>query len=84
VLVLQAAGALLTINPLVSASTRYFAIDSLRYRGHDLAVAFDRDGNEKPDPFSVNCFRNGKLIILPRQARDKRTQEKLHQNEHAV
>ena len=39
-----AAGALLTINPLVASTTRYFAIDSLRYRGNDLAVAFDRDG----------------------------------------
>jgi hypothetical protein len=39
-----AAGALVTINPLVASTTRYFAIDSLRYRGVDLAVAFDRDG----------------------------------------
>ena len=36
---------LLTIYPLaVPSLTRFFAIDSLRYRGRDLAVAFDREG----------------------------------------
>eukprot|EP01051_Picozoa_sp_SAG22_P013390 SAG22_NODE_1493_length_4303_cov_2.713606_2_plen_648_part_00 len=37
---------LVSINPLVDpAVTKYFALDSLRYKGHDLAIAFDRDGS---------------------------------------
>ena len=40
-----AIGGLLTINPLVDLKqTKYFAVDSLRYKGHNVAVAFDRDG----------------------------------------
>ena len=35
----------LTINPLLSIHTQYFAVDNLRYRGHDLAIAFDRAGS---------------------------------------
>mmetsp|Transcript_66081 Transcript_66081/g.181141 ORF Transcript_66081/g.181141 Transcript_66081/m.181141 type:complete len:111 (+) Transcript_66081:377-709(+) len=33
----------LTINPL-GVDRRYFALDNLRYHGHDLAIAYDRDG----------------------------------------
>jgi hypothetical protein len=38
-----AASNILAINPL-AVDRKYFALDNLRYRGHNIAIAFDRDG----------------------------------------
>lgn len=37
----------LQVHPLVpvSSGVRYFAVDGLRIRGHDVCVAYDRDGD---------------------------------------
>jgi hypothetical protein len=57
------------INPLVDESIRYFALDNVRYHGHDLTVIYDRDGDKYKLGKGLTVFVDGKKAELVEQER---------------
>jgi hypothetical protein len=60
------------INPLVDESIRYFALDNVRYHGHDLTVIYDRDGDKYKLGKGLTVFVDGKKAKLVAQERGYR------------
>jgi hypothetical protein len=52
----------LVIDPLVPDSWDYFALDNLRYRGHDLSIVWDRDGEHYRRGAGLRVSVDGKLL----------------------
>ncbi|HCZ34541.1 MAG TPA: glycogen debranching protein [Cytophagales bacterium] len=55
------------INPLVDESITYFALDNIRYHGHDLTVVYDRDGEKYKLGKGLTVFVDGKRVNLEQQ-----------------
>lgn len=49
----------LTINPLVDHSIRYFYLDNINYRGHDVSVVYDQDGSRYNIGKGLTVFVDG-------------------------
>lgn len=51
----------LTVNPLAPDSWEYFAVDHVLYRGHELAVVWDRNGDRYDFGKGLHLIINGKI-----------------------
>ena len=54
----------LDINPLVDSSIQYFFLDDIRYHGHKLTVAYDKEGNKYKLGKGLTVFVDGKKTAL--------------------
>lgn len=53
----------ITINPLVPAKEwDYFCLDNIRYKGHNLTIAWDRHGTRYRQGKGLHVWLDGKLI----------------------
>jgi hypothetical protein len=52
----------LEVNPLVPADWDYFALDGIAYRGHDVAVAWDRSGRRYGRGKGLLVFVDGRRV----------------------
>jgi len=62
----------LVINPLLPSRSsasgpaiRYFALQRLRYHGHEVSVIYDQDGSHYHVPAGLSIFVNGRLAAGP-------------------
>jgi hypothetical protein len=51
----------LTVNPLAPESWDYFAVDNINYRGHDVAVVWDRKGDRYQFGKGLHLVVNGEV-----------------------
>lgn len=51
----------LTVNPLAPDTWDYFAVDRINYRGHDVAVVWDRNGDRYKFGKGLHLVVNGKV-----------------------
>jgi Trehalase len=52
----------LEVNPLAPADWAYFALDDVRYHGHDIAIVWDRDGTRYHVGAGLWLFSDGRTI----------------------
>ena len=52
----------LEVNPLAPRGWDYFALDAVRYHGHDVAVVWDRDGTRYHRGAGLTLYSDGKVI----------------------
>ena len=52
----------LEVNPLVPEDWDYFALDGVRYRGHDVAIAWDRTGRRYGRGKGLSVFVDGRRL----------------------
>jgi hypothetical protein len=52
----------LDVNPLAPAEWNYFALDDVRYHGHDIAIVWDRDGTRYHVGAGLTLFSDGHVI----------------------
>ena len=52
----------LEVNPLAPADWAYFALDDVRYHGHDIAIVWDRDGTRYHVGAGLTLLSDGRMI----------------------
>ena len=52
----------LEVNPLAPADWAYFALDDVRYHGHDIAIVWDRDGTRYHVGAGLTLLSDGRII----------------------
>ena len=52
----------LEVNPLAPAGWAYFALDDVRYHGHEIAIVWDRDGTRYHVGPGLTLFSDGRVI----------------------
>ena len=52
----------LVVNPLAPAGWDYFALDGVEYHGHNLTIAWDRDGSRYGRGAGLTVFVDGEMI----------------------
>lgn len=50
------------VDPLAPSSWDYFALDQVRYHGHDVSVVWDRDGNRYQQGSGLQIFVDNELV----------------------
>lgn len=52
----------LEVNPLAPREWNYFALDAVRYHGHDIAIVWDRDGSRYHRGAGLTLMSDGRVI----------------------
>ena len=52
----------LEVNPLAPEDWSYFALDDVRYHGHDIAIVWDRDGTRYQKGAGLTVLSDGKVV----------------------
>ena len=63
-------GNILTINPLVDSTIKYFCLDDVLYHGHNISVIYDRDGKKYNLGKGLIVYVDGKKTLLKKVGKE--------------